>query len=612
MRRWIRTLADRLWPTPALRARAQRLAVAPALLALLGAIHSWTTEDAFIDFRVVQHLLAGHGPIFNLGERVEAYTNPLWVAILAILAAPLRPLLGERVPIEWMALLLGLGCTVAGLVLAELGALRLARASGRAGQPLPLGALALAALPPVWSFATSGLETGLVMGWLGLCFWGSVRYPRAGRRWLPVVAGLGPLIRPDLAVHSAGFLAVLLLLTRGGIGARIRLLAAAAALPVAYQIFRMGYFASVVPSTAVAKEASLAWWSQGWFYLTDFVVPYGLWFPLAIAALAAAAAVRRALARHGRRRTRLLALTLGPMIAGLLHATYVTRVGGDFMHGRLLLPAWFAILAPVAVVMETRARRRLPRAAPTVAMAAWAIVCAAVLRVPYRGGEKDGIGPHGIADERYYYAGRNGFVTPVSLAHYSLGDWAKEGFRLRELAETRRVLIVPRGGNKHGSAPQDTTIEMDLAPGVAANVVSARAHVGIFGYAAGLRVSPLDRLGLGDAVAAHVALARRGRPGHEKWLDLSWAVARFARDPGRNFGPEAPPVAKVLDARAALRCGELAELVEAVSAPLTLERFTHNVRIAWRLTQFRFPADPTAARAALCGPARRERMHPVE
>src|SRR5689334_8056810 len=143
MRRWMDAIAARFWPTPAHVARAKRLLVAPALLALIGGIHSWTTEDAFIDFRVVQHLLAGHGPIFNLGERVEAYTNPLWVAILAILAAPLHPLLGERVPLEWMALVLGLACTVTGLMLAELGALRLARASGRAGLPLPLGALAV-------------------------------------------------------------------------------------------------------------------------------------------------------------------------------------------------------------------------------------------------------------------------------------------------------------------------------------------------------------------------------------------------------------------------------------------------------------------------------------
>ena len=59
-------------------------------------------------------------------------------------------------------------------------------------------------------------------------------------------------------------------------------------------------------------------------------------------------------------------------------------------------------------------------------------------------------------------------------------------------------------------------IELALSPRVPSDLATLHAHVGILGYAAGLRVHVIDRLGLADAVAAHVALARRGRPGHEK------------------------------------------------------------------------------------------------
>ncbi len=38
------------------------------------------------------------------------------------------------------------------------------------------------------------------------------------------------------------------------------------------------------------------------------------------------------------------------VVAGVLHAAYVVRVGGDFMHGRLLLPGLFLLLCAVAVV----------------------------------------------------------------------------------------------------------------------------------------------------------------------------------------------------------------------------------------------------------------------
>ena len=39
-----------------------------------------------------------------------------------------------------------------------------------------------------------------------------------------------------------------------------------------------------------------------------------------------------------------------PVVAGLVHALYITAIGGDFMHARLLLPAVFGFVAPVAVI----------------------------------------------------------------------------------------------------------------------------------------------------------------------------------------------------------------------------------------------------------------------
>ena len=53
-------------------------------LAWAGWQHRWVAEDAFIHFRVVSNLLAGHGPVFNLAERVEASTSPAWVGLLAL------------------------------------------------------------------------------------------------------------------------------------------------------------------------------------------------------------------------------------------------------------------------------------------------------------------------------------------------------------------------------------------------------------------------------------------------------------------------------------------------------------------------------------------------
>ena len=60
-------------------------------------------------------------------------------------------------------------------------------------------------------------------------------------------------------------------------------IAAGLALPVAFEVFRMGYYALVVPNTGLAKAGGSAWWSQGFTYLWNFVAPYTLWLPLALA-----------------------------------------------------------------------------------------------------------------------------------------------------------------------------------------------------------------------------------------------------------------------------------------------------------------------------------------
>src|SRR5690242_5862898 len=57
------------------------LAFAAALVALVAA-RAWTCDDAFITFRVVEQLLAGNGPVFNAGERVQVFTHPLWLFVL--------------------------------------------------------------------------------------------------------------------------------------------------------------------------------------------------------------------------------------------------------------------------------------------------------------------------------------------------------------------------------------------------------------------------------------------------------------------------------------------------------------------------------------------------
>ena len=60
------------------------------------------SDDGFIHLRVVEQVAAGHGPVFNVGERVEASTSPLWVALLVLA----HPVTGVALP--WKAVVIGI------------------------------------------------------------------------------------------------------------------------------------------------------------------------------------------------------------------------------------------------------------------------------------------------------------------------------------------------------------------------------------------------------------------------------------------------------------------------------------------------------------------------
>ncbi|GAB4173692.1 MAG: hypothetical protein Fur005_35500 [Roseiflexaceae bacterium] len=61
------------------------LALLSPLVAFAGSLRpSWLTDDAFISFRYAQNFAQGHGLVYNLGERVEGYTNFLWTNLAAL------------------------------------------------------------------------------------------------------------------------------------------------------------------------------------------------------------------------------------------------------------------------------------------------------------------------------------------------------------------------------------------------------------------------------------------------------------------------------------------------------------------------------------------------
>ncbi|PSM43411.1 hypothetical protein C6Y14_09780 [Streptomyces dioscori] len=566
---WANRLRMAVWAAPAL------------LIAYAGFRRRWMSDDAYIYVRTVRQVLAGNGPVFNAGERVESSTGTLWQWLLVAAGA-------AGVDPATAAVYGGLLLTAAGFALAGIGALR---TYGGVRVAVPLGSLVLLGLPPVWDFATSGLETGLATCWIAGAWLALTARPA----WVvtSLVIGLGPLVRPDLGLVTVVFLGAQWLLVRPSWRGVFAGAGAAGALPVAYEVFRAGYYGHLVPLPAVTKEASQSLWGRGLIYLGDFAQPYLLWVPavfVVVAVLSTGGGFRGPAGSGGSGGMTRLVPALAPVVAGALCWLYVVKVGGDFMHGRMLLPGLLLMLLPVFAVPATRVGTLA-----AVGVGLWAVVCAGWLRMPY-GGQ---IGAAGIADERGVYVRHN--ADPHPVRHTFAGA-------PHHLRYARAVAAAGRSGVPAVVLGKDGWVR-----GSSGGVTASYVVLGFNGSVVPLDGAALDPIGLAYPLAAHSERAVAGRVGHDKHLPAAWLVA----DRGVGVPPPAgasavgvPPVGvsavgvsavEVAAARRALRCGGLAELEGAVRGRLTVGRFLRNAAGSWDRTSFRFPNDPVRAERLLCG-----------
>lgn len=230
----------------------------------------WYIEDSAISFAYARHLAAGEGLVtYPGGERVEGYSNPLWVLLMAVF---------ELVGVDGftssklLAMVFGTACIP--LVWATVRRVR------PGGDVTPLLAAALLAGNSqfaIWN--ASGLENSLFCFLITLGMYRVVVEGEEGGFPWSALAFFGlSITRPEAIVYAAfaGFWAMVLTLRSGkGLGYTLRWLLVFWIPFGVYQAARIAYFGWEFPNTYYAKlgrrhPALYGWNLRCWKYLRDY------------------------------------------------------------------------------------------------------------------------------------------------------------------------------------------------------------------------------------------------------------------------------------------------------------------------------------------------------
>ena len=333
------------------------LACAPwlAMLGWLAGISWFLTEDAFISFRYVRNLLEGHGLVFNVGERVEGYSNFLWILELAAIWDWLE------IPPEDAAPWLSTAFTVATVAAMAWWIARLPNLQHRRlVMWMSLGLLCSSAAFAVWT-SGGGLETRQFTFFivLAVVLLTTHRNSRRGLLAASVSLALASLTRPDgpliaiscfawyalqsilsprspaAAPRKAGIKYMIERVDRRGI---VYLIAPFAVTVGAHFLFRYAYYGEWLPNTYYAKYV-YPWYDMGIRYLTTAALDTGLYLLLP---LAGAGIWDRWRAHRGD------VTFILPLLCILPHALYLMRIGGDHFEYRPLDFYWPLLALPAS------------------------------------------------------------------------------------------------------------------------------------------------------------------------------------------------------------------------------------------------------------------------
>jgi arabinofuranosyltransferase len=409
---------------------------------------AWMSDDAYITLRTVDNFINGYGLTWNVTERVEVYTHPLWMMLLSLVYFFTHEA-------YLTTIFLSLGISLFTLIYLQFNI--------KPFHHFMLVFLVLGLSNAFIDFSTSGLENVLSYALSALFFFQFFSKKDLIENYFKIVflAGLIGMTRLDLLLMILPLLIYTFLKQPNKWQAIQKGFLALSPL-IVWEIFSYVYYGYMFPNTFYAKlnsgtpSSRLA--IQGLFYLiasikrdplTILVILFGTIYGLI----------------NKNRIIRLWGVGL------LLYLIYIIKIGGDFMVGRFLtIPFLISLLLISQTYVQKLNTQKILITSIFIVVIGFLAPTPTILQLNPEGYFE---GFHGIVDEREIYF------------------WGTGLFRYKFFNDEPNLIFVQEGKELRKKTDE---ILYTTKPYLA---------VGFIGYYAGPNVYVIDIAGLGNAFLAH-------------------------------------------------------------------------------------------------------------
>ncbi len=286
----------------------------------------WVTEDAYITFRHILNFFNGYGLTFNINQRIEGFTHPLWTILLLIISK-----IGFS--IHFSSLLLGCIFTILGMVFLFYKFIYQENKLEFFYKSILIIPLLFIIHDGFRDFWTSGMEFSLTFFLIITFLYFNANKELENPKLNSILFSLLYLTRPELGLYFIYYGIIYLIQEYKKNKSYFNLiknefiyLFPFSLIVGGYHIFRFFYYQDIFPTTFYAKSSEFLW-KEGLMYLLHTIY----YSPLLIIFLI----ILILIMFYTKDINYYFIRELGVVI---IHSIYIVSVGGDFMAYRLLLP----------------------------------------------------------------------------------------------------------------------------------------------------------------------------------------------------------------------------------------------------------------------------------